>query len=49
MTHFSPHLSTNKIKLTGAPGDLKCLLIENGVQVFGDTDLYELFKESEKI
>jgi hypothetical protein len=36
-------MSTNKMKLTGAPGDFKFPLVENGIQVFGDTDLYGSF------
>lgn len=43
MIHFSPHLSTNKMRLTRAPGDFTFPLVENGIQVFVDTDLYDLF------
>lgn len=43
MIHFSPHLSTNKMKLTGAPGDFTFSLVGNGIQVFVDTDLYDSF------
>lgn len=43
MIHFSPHLSPNKMKLTRAPGDFKFPLVENGIQVFVDTDLYDSF------
>lgn len=43
MIHFSFHLSTNKMKLTGAPGDFKFPLVGNGIQVFVDTDLYDSF------
>lgn len=43
MIHFSPHLSTNKMGLTRAPGDFTFPLVENGIQVFVDTDLYDFF------
>jgi hypothetical protein len=43
MTLFPPHLSTNKTKLTGDPGDCKFPLVENGIQVFVDIDLYGFF------
>lgn len=43
MIPFPPHLSTNKMKLTRAPGDLTFPLVENGIQVFVDTDLYDSF------
>ena len=43
MVHFPSHMSANKMKLTGAPGDFKFPLVENGIQVFGDTDLYGSF------
>lgn len=43
MACVPPHLSTNKMKLTGDPGDFKFPSVENGIQVFGDTDLYGSF------
>lgn len=43
MAYIPPHLSANKMKLTGAPGDFKFPSVENGIQVFGDTDLYGSF------
>lgn len=43
MIHSSPHLSTDKMKLTGALGDFKFPLMENGIQVLVDTDLYDAF------
>ena len=41
MLHFSLHLSPNKTNRTGAPGDFKSPLVDNGIQVFVDTDLYD--------
>lgn len=43
MIHIPPHLSTNKMQLTGAPRELKFPLVENGIHVFVDTDFYSSF------
>lgn len=43
MIYFSPHLSTNKMKLTGAPGDFEFTSVKNKIQNFVDTDFYVSF------